>query len=308
MLSPEKLGWKWIFRVLAILSGGVLLLFVLVLPETSRTLVGDGSLVPIGINSTLVRRRPRIAAVEPMKKPKITIPNPLQAFLLVFHRDALLILTSNAIFYTKYSCVQASLAPVLQQVYSLSTLQVGLCYLAFGAATAVASYGVGKVSNYDYEQTAKAHGLSIDKVKGDAIKDFPMEEARLRSVVYYSFVSSSCTLGYGWALNSHVHLSVPLILQFFVGLAVTGIFNALNTLFVDLHVHQPTTASSALSLTRCMMAAVGVSVLQLLFDAIGYGWTFTLISGLCFATTLPLLLERKYGWHWRLEAARATTR
>lgn len=51
--------------------------------------------------------------------------------------------------FLKYSCVQASLAPLLQDIYGERILEVDFFYLAFGSATAIASYGVGMITNYD---------------------------------------------------------------------------------------------------------------------------------------------------------------
>ena len=70
-----------------------------------------------------------------------------------------------------------------------------------------------------------------------------------------------------WKKRSH--LVVPLVTQVVTGLTVTGIFNAANTMIFDLHAHEAMTASAAVSIPRCTVAAVGVSVLQLLMDAIG---------------------------------------
>jgi predicted MFS family arabinose efflux permease len=43
-----------------------------------------------------------------------------------------------------YSCMQASLSPLLMQIYDLNALQVGLTYLAYGVGCDVASYVAGK--------------------------------------------------------------------------------------------------------------------------------------------------------------------
>jgi hypothetical protein len=99
------------------------------------------------------------------------------------------------------------------------------------------------------------------------------------------------------------HLSVPFIMQFLTGLAVTGIFNVCNTLIVDLHPDTPATASASVSITRCLTAALGLSVEQLLFDLIGTGWTFTLISALCYMTVPGLIVVRRRGWNWRQDKA-----
>jgi predicted MFS family arabinose efflux permease len=288
-----------------------LILFLLFLPETGRNVVGNGSKPASGVNMSLLkllrtRRTPEARHGESSGRPKVRVPNPFKSLRIIFHKNTALVLSSNAIFYMKYSCVQASLSPLLMKIYGLNTLQVGLAYLAFGVASAFASYGAGRITDYDYRKTALAHGFTIDKVSGDKLVEFPIEKARLRSVWYYIFVSSTSTLGYGWALQTRAHLSVPLIMQFLIGLAVTGIFNVCNTLIVDLHPDAPATASASVSLTRCLTAAVGLSVQQLLFDSIGPGWTFTLIAGLCYMTVPSLVVVRSRGWDWRRdERARA---
>ena len=227
------------------------------------------------------------------------VPNPFKSLRMIFHKNAALVLSSNAIFYMKYPCIQASLSPLLMKIYGLNTLQVGLTYLAFGVASALASYGAGRITDYGYRKTASGNGLAINKTSGDKPAEFPIEKARLRSVWYYIFISSTSTLGYGWALQTHAHLSVPLIIQFLIGLAITGIFNVCNTLIVDLHPDAPATACASVSITRCLTAAIGLSVQQLLFDSIGTGWTFTLIAGLCYMTISSLLVVRCLGWDWR---------
>ena len=309
----QTVGWRWIFRSLVILSGLTLTLFLFFLPETGRKIVGNGSIPASGINLSLLELLQRRRATEARQnkgpqRPKVRIPNPFKSLRMIFHKTPALVLYSNAMFYMKYSCVQASLSPLLMKIYGLNTLQVGLTYLAFGTASAFASYGAGKITDYDYRQTALAHGFTINKISGDKLTEFPIEKARLRSVWYYIFISSTSTLGYGWALQAHAHLSVPLIMQFLIGLAVTGVFNVCNTLIVDLHPAAPATASASVSITRCVAAAVGLSVQQLLFDSIGPGWTFTLIAGLCYMTVPTLLIVRWRGWDWRRDkVARVAT-
>jgi hypothetical protein len=86
-------------------------------------------------------------------------------------------------------------------------------------------------------------------------------------------------------------------------LTVTGIFNATNTLIVDLYADEAMTASAAVSITRCFVAAGGVSVLQPLFNSIGVGWTFTIIGIMCYSTIPMLWVLHHWGWAWRREKA-----
>ena len=305
-LLADLAGWRWIFRFLAILSGLVLLLFVLLLPETSRKVVGNGSVRATGVNQSLLgllrtRSTSGFEAQRTMKRAPLRLPNPFTCLKMIFHKNTSLILTANAIFYMQYSCLQASLAPLLQKIYGLNTLQSGLCYLTYGIPGSVASYAVGRVANYDYRATARSHNLEIDKVKGDDLANFPIEKARLRTVWVYIIVASTATIGYGWALEKHANLAIPLVTQVLTGLTVTGVFNVANTLMVDLHADEAMSASASVSITKCLVAAGGVSVLQLLFDAIGIGWTFTIIGVLCYLTIPVLWVVRQRGWAWRKE-------
>ncbi len=79
---------------------------------------------------------------------QLKIPNLFPCLRSIFHKATAIILYSNAVFYMTYSCIQASLASLLQEHYGLSILEVGFCYLAFGSAT---SYGVGMIADYNYQ-------------------------------------------------------------------------------------------------------------------------------------------------------------
>jgi len=144
----QKASWRWIFWFLAILSGLCLATIVICLPETSRKIVGNGSIPGRGVNRTILsglRRTPKTSADDSeVPKPIFRIPNPFTCLRIVFHKDTALVLFANAIFYTNYSCMQASLSPLLMHIYGLNPLQVGLTYLAYGIGCGAASYLAGK--------------------------------------------------------------------------------------------------------------------------------------------------------------------
>ncbi|KAH0538684.1 hypothetical protein FGG08_004759 [Glutinoglossum americanum] len=71
------------------------------------------------------------------------------------------------------------------------------------------------------------------------------EKARLRSIFYPLVVAVAAIVGYGWSIEAKAHVSVPLILQFFMGSAIQGYFTILNTLLIDLHPQSPSTAQAS---------------------------------------------------------------
>ena len=58
-----------------------------------------------------------------------------------------------------------------------------------------------------------------------------------------------------------------------------------------------------MSLVRCSVAAIGVSVIQLVLYHIGPGWTFTLLGALGIMTAPMLWAVRARGMGWRTERA-----
>jgi len=112
-------------------------------------------------------------------------------------------------------------------------------------------------------------------------------------------ICSASVVAYGWSLAASAPLCVPLIIQFLIGYTVAGIFNLCSTLMVDWHPKNPVTASAAAGITRCLIAAGGVAVIELLIDAAGPGWGFLVLGGLCFMTMPVLWTIRRKGWEWR---------
>jgi hypothetical protein len=88
-------------------------------------------------------------------------------------------------------------------------------------------------------------------------------------------------------------------MQCLIGLTIQPLFTALNTLLVDLHPDQPSTAQAACNLVRCELAAAVLAALDAILRAAGAGWSFT-VFGLAMLGILPLLwcLEH-YGMEWR---------
>ena len=146
----ERAGWRWIFWFLTILSGICWLLIFFSLPETARNLVGNGSLFPTGIRRSPISyfrsRRQRKSHKAEGRSTSFRLPNPLSCLRIICHKNTSFILISNAIFYMNYSCMQASLAPLLMHIYRLNALQVGLTYLPYGVGCGLASYATGKLS------------------------------------------------------------------------------------------------------------------------------------------------------------------
>ena len=72
------------------------------------------------------------------------------------------------------------------------------------ANSAVPSNGstAGKIMNHDYRITAEKHDFAINYTRGDDLSNFPIEQARLRSIWYMLALATGSVAGYGWALHA----------------------------------------------------------------------------------------------------------
>ncbi|KAL8807730.1 MAG: hypothetical protein Q9182_000541 [Xanthomendoza sp. 2 TL-2023] len=158
-----------------------------------------------------------------------------------------------------------------------------------------------RILDRDYHITARSHNLPVDKVRGDNLLTFPIERARLRSAFIPIGITAVTFIGYGWSLHFHAHLSIPLILQFLLGLSVQMCFNINNTLLIDINYRTPATAQAASNIIRCALAAIAVAVLEDVMARIGIGWTFTLLGFGAMGSGMLYWVDRRWGMGWRTE-------
>lgn len=146
--------WKWpaIFWFLSIVSFVVLVAIVCLLPETCRRIVGNGSVRPpianralfpplcfkgeLGDNSNFHR-----SITGHLKH----VFNPFAAFRLLNNYNTGTAVLCYGIYYTIYSCLQASLSTIFVDVYGVTGLVAGLSYISYGVACVVASYLSGEL-------------------------------------------------------------------------------------------------------------------------------------------------------------------
>lgn len=149
-LLARFLGWRSVFWFLVIISGGYLVVYIVVMPETARKIVGDGSVPPREwwrmslvqyIQAKRKERKLSPAQREELKKTRevldregqrnrrFGIPNPLLSFKILLEKDALIIICCAGIVMFLNIAMLTSTANLFPEIYGFNTLQVGLCYL-----------------------------------------------------------------------------------------------------------------------------------------------------------------------------------
>lgn len=318
-------SYAWVFWALVIFGGSVFLFVGVGLPETARSIVGNGGVEATGWGKSwwnLLRGRSktvcdptetntkgeivgdtnREAKIGPGKKAKFKMANPMAAIRILFWKDTALVLWMAGSPYAVWYAVQASIPSIYKDIYHFNELQIGLSYLTGGFGTVSGGYLNGKLMDRNYKATARSIGHTIDKVSGDDLNNFPIERARARGSYYLLAIYIAALAGYGWSVQARTHEAVPLILQYVLAALCTSFQQTFNALLVDIFPESPSTAAASGNITRCALSAVVVAVLQPLVDVMGRGWFFTVLTVLSGGGGLAAdWLVKNKGMEWRRE-------
>ncbi|GAC97403.1 multidrug transporter [Pseudozyma hubeiensis SY62] len=100
---------------------------------------------------------------------------------------------------------------------------------------------------------------------------------------------------FGWSAANQTHFIVPLIGSFVVGCATILCFQTILVYLVDAFVPYSASATACAVLIRSLLAAAFPLCAEYMFEALGYGWSCTLLAGIgLLGLPVPLVLFR-YG-------------
>ncbi|KAL8932054.1 MAG: hypothetical protein Q9216_006982, partial [Gyalolechia sp. 2 TL-2023] len=312
-------GWQWIFWFLCIAAASCLSLMIFFLPETSRSVVDNGSL-----KSSKYLRLPLPNIMCHWKNSddeaivKWRVPNPLKSLKIIARRDNAVVMVAGGLLYVIYTCINTALSVVLIDIYGLNQWQAGLTYLPFGLGGMASTFFSGPLIDKAYRNFRLKMGLPTDRLAGDDLDNFPIERARL-GVIWTPMLLTACSvMGFGWVVDRHQRNMPPspslsprkapkkeppfqlLKTDFHV------YFKIYNTLLVDKNYRTPAAAQASSNIVRCSFAAIAISFLQDLIDAIGIGWTFPFLSGLCLVAMGLFAVDFCKGTSWRQKRFSAT--
>ncbi|KJA20565.1 hypothetical protein HYPSUDRAFT_188667 [Hypholoma sublateritium FD-334 SS-4] len=265
-------GWRSIFWFLCICASVCFTMIILIQPETLRHIVDSGK------DTTFLVYRPIIPIIGKKEPPKLTtattsgVPKPKtprNPFRLFLNLDVLLMLAINGIMFTVFYGILVPLSSLFVTTYPfLNQTTIGACFISIGGGTVFGSWSSGRILDSEYQRFKR--------------------KARLRLMPYYILSVAAICAGYGWCIERKVNIAVPLILQFVAGWLTIAVMNATSTLNIDLVPGQSSSVTACNNLVRCSLTAILVSVIQLIINGIGVGWTYVLLCGVSLIS-LPLV-------------------
>ncbi len=311
----QYLGWHAIFWFLTIFAAVIFVPFLFFFPETCRKIVGDGSVPPPTWNQSLMtywnERKMAKAGSPPdhaerdalAKTRHVHFPNPLGTLRIIADKEAALILLYASIVYAGYYALSTTITTQFRQIYGYDDTVLGLMFIPISAGGILATVTNGKWDPVDgnYRRHAKRLGMPLKKNRFQDLTNFPIERARMEVMLPLLYASAAIILVYGWVLHAEVSVAGPLVLLFLLGFCVTGQFKVLSILIIDISPGKAATATAAFNLTRCLLGAAMTAVVNPMINALGRGWTFTLISLIWVVLSPMMWAVVKWGSQWRKE-------
>ncbi|KAH3472952.1 hypothetical protein KXX05_006663 [Aspergillus fumigatus] len=310
-----SLGWKAIFWFLAIYSGVFLCLLTLVLPETLRSIVGNGSRkpshpvlrYPLNLyqkSSKMPWQQPQDGLSTAEAKKKIDLLGPLRMLLSNHAAPIILFL---AVYYAVWQMSITAMSSLFKSRYGLSELQIGLTFIANGVGSMVGTLVTGKILDADYRRVKTKYEASFDNEHRDAMsqtareENFPLESARLRLVPIFSITQCVSIILFGWTIQypDKVHIAVPIVSTFITGWTAVSTQSLIMTYLVDLFPDRSAAASASLNLARCLFAAGGTSFIMPMINGVGVGVAFTICVAVQMVALIGPLIQWRFAAGWR---------
>ncbi|KAF2149193.1 MFS multidrug transporter [Myriangium duriaei CBS 260.36] len=291
------LGWRAIFWFLAIYCAAFLAFLIVALPETLRSIIGNGSLTTssnplVSFPLNLYQKTTRVGTkateqyTEPAAKKSIDFLGPFRVLIM---KDAAPLIIFVAVHYAVWQMSITAMSTLFNSRYGLSETQIGLTFIANGVGSIVGTFITGKILDVNYRRL-KAKAVSDTETGSDEEGTVDLKAARLQLVPVFSLVQCASILVFGWTINypHTVPIAIPIITTFVSGWTAISNTSVIMTYVVDIFPDQSAAASASVNLARCLLAAGGTSLVGPMIDGINTGWTFTICIGVQFVALVAV--------------------
>ncbi|RLV95358.1 MFS antiporter QDR1 [Spathaspora sp. JA1] len=277
--------WRAIFIFLAIGGAVTFVLAFFLLPETSRSIVGNGSIAPESwLNKSMFIKLPHfksrltndITSLEPKKPFDLLGP-----FKIFFQKIVFLTLLPSGLHFASWTIVLTSLSTELESPkYNYSVMKVGLIYLPQGIACFIGSMVIGRIMNWYYRLRKTQYEQSFSDLPLEERPPFNGVSARIVLCIVPAIFMIIGLAIFGWCIQTSQPIISIIVSTCLVSIASSSIISITSTLLVDLFPTQGSASASCLNLMRCLLAALFAGLLDIMISRLELGGTYTLMAGL----------------------------
>lgn len=311
-LLTYYLGFSSIFWFLLASGTAVLTLVVLMLPETLRSIAGNGTIRVSRIQQPLIYavKSSKDASYDPDASGHVGILQILtpKSFVEPLHCLMQMEVVITAIFgsvvFAICSTIIATTSLMFHEKYHLSHMIIGLTFLPAGAGSVLSFFTIGYLVDHDFRVTEEKYrrmhqlenGILLDY---KCLPDFPIERARLRNMWWITLIFVAATAGYGFSFAFAPKLiALPLVLQFFIASSATAILLMNGILIADLYTGTAS-VTSAVNFMRFLVGALAVGLTEPALVRLGSGLTFIILAAATLALTPIMVIQWMFGKPWR---------
>jgi MFS family permease len=269
--------WRWVFGFLgepslqnetskiyltavALASAPVYLAIVFSMPETLRSLVGNGAAMAKQpwISMPKFRTKP-VEMMDGKKFPKPPRPS-FKKFMQLLKYPPHLIVSFNGMFqFTGLYAIYITFPKVWQQRYGWSTQEVGYAYVVPGVALFVTSIAVGRLSDFIRKrQIAKSSDGKITP------------ERRIAMQIGGFVIGAVGKLMYGWLVQNHSHPAGVLAGSALAAIGTSIIFVTSTSFQTECDPSQTASLVALGGFLRNAAVAVGSVVMDGIIRGMGY--------------------------------------
>ncbi|KAL1656139.1 Dityrosine transporter 1 [Didymella pomorum] len=257
--------WRWVFGFLALLCLPVYCAILFCMPETLRSLVGNGAAVAHQPWFSIPKLRTKPST--DIKGPKIPRPS-FRKFLQLLKYPPHLIVSFNGAFqFAGLYGMYISFPTVLKKTYNWSTAEVSYAYLAPGIAMFFASIVVGRGSDW---------------LRKRAIAKSPDGKVAPERRIAYQIIGFSIAAAgkfmYGWFCQARVTPAAGLIGAALSSVGTSIVFVTSTSFQTECDPAQTASLVALGGLLRNIAAALAAVVMDGLLKKAGVGWTFTIFG------------------------------
>ncbi|KAJ3474586.1 hypothetical protein NLG97_g9778 [Lecanicillium saksenae] len=316
--------WHYIFWLLTVLSIAIFVPLLILLPETCRRIVGDGSIpAPVSNQSVLQffrtqkeRRQtaensqssdeesqkdispPNALERGPAKKQSL---NPLSSLTIMLDIETALLLFCNSFAFACFIAVTTSIPSQFHRLYQVNEMQTSLIYIPLSLGTLISAVSTGQLVNWNFKRYALKHGYPLTRNRQHDLDGFPVEKARLEIAWPLMLIAAGSLILYGWIMHLNTNITAPVVVLFVFGYTNVAAYKTTGILLVDIHPGKAATVNAASNLIKSAFGAASSAAVVVFIQNMGIGWTFTLLSLIWVALSPCFLVLMYCGPRWRKE-------
>lgn len=291
----HRFNWRAIFVFLAIGAGVTVIIMCFILPETHRSVVGNGSIAPKSMfNQSPIFLVPKYRNLltndYDTLQPKVPL-NILAPFKILLKLDTLCVLFPSGIKFAIWTMALTSIN-ILEDpdTYNFTVLEIGYVYLAQGIFCLAGSMISGRYLNWYFKR-------SVKKFEANKTDNDKFNTLRPRVAVFL-FPCILFVIGvaiFGWCLQYRMNVASIIISSCLIAYGSTSTISISTTIAVDLYPRQASSSASCMNVVRCILAAVGTAVIEKMTKAMGLGpcYTFWLAMSLLSDLLLVYVVIRR---------------